>query len=461
MKNKILLLICFFIIGIVFISGCGKKDKPVVDESILVKEPLNCNDKSNDLRDGEYLIEVPQPGGFSDKVWVYVASPKEDGNFPIVIYGKGQGAVTLLNCHPDGPPNFGKKIVDSLAKEGFVVVSLGYRNDGSGAPSGNSYKQRDHYIYDARTFLAAAEWARTRHSKANDQVAFIGSSMGTWPALWAVSEHSDLKNLQQCLDTKTVILQAESANHLANIDSRVQDLADGIESRPQEPIIGSSIEIMEQLANNLRLPEIREADLTTGQLGDQLSSYLTPAAIDIILKPLLFQSTNSNLEGCNIGGKVPFCNEKCTLSILKKEVQDRKIDANTVVNDITFWLNQNAIDELVWWNPPNKITPSQDELQNKPLLKAMIEGSSAYSAQGPLKTKRALHLLSTNDHLYNAEAQELLLDSLNREGIEELSSPSISVDNKGRPCEHGDYLDATRPKCGFSLTIDELNNAFN
>ena len=90
--------------------------------------------------------------------------------------------------------------------------------------------------------------------------------------------------------------------------------------------------------------------------------------------------------------------------------------------------------------------------------------SPAYTLSGPLRAKRIFPLVSTGDHvvttqLANSSAPaQLYLDRLQSTGVTMPSPIPVVQDNT---CDHGNYLDPTRPQCGWSLVLAELSVAFN
>ena len=113
--------------------------------------------------------------------------------------------------------------MQTLADAGFLAVFVRYRNRGPGAPALGAIRFRNHWTFDARGLLTAAQWARTTHGSGSGEVAFLGTSMGTWSALWASSNEPALSVLKSDLTIRTVIMAAEAANHFANSRGRYDE----------------------------------------------------------------------------------------------------------------------------------------------------------------------------------------------------------------------------------------------
>ncbi|MEO8846927.1 MAG: hypothetical protein ABI591_04615 [Kofleriaceae bacterium] len=166
------------------------------------------------------ILDVPTLSGGTEPVWIYVATPVGPGPYPVVIYGHGQGTDNVVNCTPDRPPDdgdaiTGEHIADALAARGYLTISIFYRNRGAMVPAIGELRGRDHYILDARAFLAAAHLAHDQLG-GDSRVALIGVSMGSFPATWAVAPLPELADLQAGLDIVTSIPTAMLGNQIGN-----------------------------------------------------------------------------------------------------------------------------------------------------------------------------------------------------------------------------------------------------
>lgn len=409
--------------------------------------------------DGFHCIEIPQ-AGFTDRVWIKAVSPPGDGPFPVVVHGKGQGGVSSTNCHPDGYPNIEPAFVDDLVGRGYLVITIGYRHDGAGISVTEPLRYRDHYVFDARAFLAAAQWGRQSHGKGESKVAFIGGSMGTWPATWAVSHDERLIDLQAGLDVRTVVLAAESANHLANYADLTERWATGTVAGRAEVVGSVAVISLRAHATDLGLEEIYLADLTTGPLAERLAVDLTPLAIEF-LEAVRFQLADPGLEGCsNLAGRLSACSSACASASALKFAEERALDA-TIFDSPANWVKSSANETISFWEPPARTVPDAEDLAANSLLRAVTEQSPAYSAQGPLLTQRVLHLLSTQDSHWSAEARALLGDKLMELGVQTLTTPDISTDGlqPDTACTHMNYEIPERPACGYGAIVEELATA--
>jgi len=437
--------------------------------------PPRC--EANIFGDGPHLINVPQrvqtsDGAvyqFIDNVWIDVHSDPEgeDRRLPIVVIGPGAGRSDWGNCYPDRSPIFSGDTTN-LARLGYVAIYVGYRIHGAGAPRVGTLKLRDHWILDARSLLAAAQWGRTCHQKGGQQVAFVGFSMGTWPAYWAVSENKDLTGLQTCLDIRTVVLAGEFANYFSR--SRTQPL--NLENWNDNWSLGEKLtkitrngyRVLEAFSAPAlsQLPQIQYKDLTSGDLGRNLRTVLEPPAIEL-MKATLFEEADKHLDGCyELHNKPPVCGERCFHSTLQKfavglEDPTEPGKECSKPEEKCFWVKPEYNQAAKDWGA---VCPTKDERGNL-LVDAWYKESPTCSATGPLKIERALALASHNDKFYNPCALNQLARSLQNRGIpkDNLECPQISEDH-GFRCGHFDYFKPDLPGCGWEYVTKALMAAF-
>jgi hypothetical protein len=415
------------------------------------------------LANGSYKIHVPMPDGTSDDVWLYATSPDGAGPLPVVVYahGKGVGA-DLVNCQPNG--GIGDEILgpdsvtrtNSLASLGYLAVAIAYRNTGDGAPGIGTIKLRDEEVRDTRALLAAAQWARREHRRGSPRAAFIGSSMGTWPAFWGVTARKDLADLQADLDLRTTILVAETANHPRNHADAGSygKLSSAVPLERAGAIGGAVFNVLHSSMLATGQATVTQNDLSSGAYFDIASSGLTARGLDLA-RGVFLAHANPSLGACNGPGQTfqpPICSTDCALMTLQSLVPGGGQDPGPA----TDWLTQAALDAQGYWS----LTPvDPGPTPANVFLRADRNGSPALAATGPLKVSRALSLLAINDGHYDAAAQALLIAKLTALGAKVPSPPRIDVDGQGVKCTHDGYLDATRA-CGFALIRDELAAAF-
>lgn len=424
--------------------------------------PPRCED--NILGDGPHLINVPQRvekfksiHHFIDNIWIDVHSdPRLRGPLPIVVIGPGAGRIDWANCYPDGIP-MSSGVTLNLAQAGFLAIYVGYRIHGVGAPRVGTLKLRDHSTLDARSLLAAAQWGRTCHEKGGQQVAFIGFSMGTWPAYWSVSENKDLSDLQTDLDIRTIVLAGESANYFSK--SRTQSLGDWKDWHLIEKLtrtVRNGYRVLEAFGapDWSHLAQIQYQDLTSGDLGSNLQKIIRRPTIELV-GATIFEEANKSLDGCyEFHEKPPICGDRCFHSTLQNFAARRDLKH---LENKKFWVTDEYNAAVQEWEA---LCPAKSELTN-PLVRAWYEESPVCSATQKLKTKRALLLLSDHDKYHDPAAREQLGRSLQDRGIKQdkLECPEISKAD-GFRCGHFDYFKPDLPGCGWDYVTKELKAAF-
>ncbi|HJL15974.1 MAG TPA: hypothetical protein RMH99_09970 [Sandaracinaceae bacterium LLY-WYZ-13_1] len=391
-------------------------------------------------------VPVDHPDGFRDEVWVYTVVPSEGADLPIVVYAPGQGQGGIANCEPDAR-SFGTPNARALASRGFAVAAVRYRNVGDGAPGIGVLRMRDHHARDARALLGAARALRDRlGARGSDRVAFVGSSMGTWPALWAVSAHPDVADLQDGLDLRTTIVHGETGNHLSNGADRC-----GEETSEQPDVrvrfaAGAAQAALRTEATALGLPEVTAADLEAGRpLGDAIRHSLTERGVEL-LRAVFFEAADPSLEGC--GGAEGLPAECAGLDCLTSLYVSRF--GNAPVSEL---LRSDVIEARCAFSAE---TPDPGPETGNRFVTGLREQSPAYAMPGPPRVSRALSLLSEGDPHHDPAAQALLLERLESLGISVPRPPP----NPGPSCGHGDYEDSSRPECGLDLIAAELDAAF-
>lgn len=178
--------------------------------------------------DGFYGIFVtinahrPEGTVIRDAVRIEVLSPPgADNNTGWVVFGHGaagQGYCNgSTNCAPwrgdQDPTGFPSN--RSFVAMGFRQVNVYYRNKGSGAPASTKARARDHGPWDAAALLAAGQFVRRYHNAgkgagAVQPLALAGTSMGTYPTTWAITDHPALAGHQDGLDIRTAVVDSES-----------------------------------------------------------------------------------------------------------------------------------------------------------------------------------------------------------------------------------------------------------
>ena len=466
-----------------FISACGSgnntndtNNSEAITETYRIDfcdTNIYTGDSSDD---GEHCILVTQEDGSQDHIWLSALAPTGMGPFPVVIYAKGQGLSTLMNCSPNAPPNV-KQDIANLVNEGYLVIAISYRNAGPNADTENRFYYRDHALYDARAILAAAQWAIQHHGKATNQIALLGESMGTWPAFWASTKHPSLSDVQTGLNLQSLILTGESANHLANIATvlggPILDIWQQSDTLSQFKLaVAMAITSMSYRAFNNQQFSLTLNDITSGsELHNDLQEDLQAIAIDL-LPPIVFNGADTTLPQCaNLSGLSPLCNEQCLAATGLDFFNQRNLDPSTILANPDNWLKSPLKQALTWWprsnslpvDPWSTLSPPDSLRLTNPVIKGLVDGSPVYSATDSLISQRAQHLLSTHDSHFDIAARYLLSSNdgqLARLGATNISVPFIETDG-GQMCEHKDYLNAQKPNCGLYEILNELNTAFS
>ncbi len=406
--------------------------------------------------DGYHEIAVLQPDGSTDTMTIYAASPDAGvhgpGPYPVVIYGGGQNHLGVANCSPEALPTSSSHEADAqlLADAGNLTVFVRYRNRGPGAPGLGSIRFRDHWIFDTRGILAAAQWARTEHGSGSGDVAFLGLSMGTWSALWAASTEPALSDLQTGLSIRTVIMAAETGNHFANSRGRY-DEALASSSPVSEPIgvLAATSFFADMASAAMGMTQVDAAGLAAGQpLGDLLRGYITELGMEILVANF-FEAVPLGADcGVGYGNLPPACSNACLLA--SYEATYGSIEGFGMPSD--YFLPA-GLAALTYWDPPTGATDPGAGATD-PALATMRAGSPVYAVAG-LRAPRALSLLNEADNHYDADARALLVARLVALGASPVTAPVHTAPE----CQHSSYLDPALD-CGVNEILAELAAAF-
>ncbi len=403
-------------------------------------------------------LSVAQPTG-TDELWVAATAPEGSGPLPVVVFARGKGLKDLTNCAPlSGPRDAAlardtRQRAQALARLGYLAVAVAYRNVGDGAPSGDAFKPRDEDVLDARAVLAAAQWARSEHPRGSGRVAFIGTSMGTWPALWAASTRPELAELQGQLDVRSVVLTGESASHLSNAAPDAAALGSTNESERAVGLMGLVLRAVVTAARVARLSEVRDADFQApGVFRERLEAWLTPRGL-ALGRALLTRPPPSAAARCaaeRAAGTSASCSTDCAGAVLEAALPP----GATSLGPSTDWVTSVTLEAFGFYQPP-RVDPGAAPAN--PLLAALRSGSPALAVEG-LLTHRALSLLSQEDPHADDAAQQQLIRTLRALGATTPDAPQLTTDTRGA-CGHEDYHDPAR-RCGFQLIQAELAEAF-
>lgn len=401
------------------------------------------------------VLHVPMQDGTTEPVWIYAAVPDGPGPHPIVVHGHGQGTGNVANCTPDGAPDDGdaatsRQIADDLAARGYLTIAVLYRNRGAGAPAIGELRGRDHYILDARAFLAAARFARDQLG-GQARAALIGTSMGSFPATWATAPLPELGDLQDGLELVTSIPAAMLGNHIGNTGrSAYLMTTSDLEARR------AAIAFAAFASVSSRLAIAGDRSLTVEDLDATVAAGLTPAGVELFRRTFL-DAPDPELAGCAIGAVPVVCSPPCYAATFAQ------IAAARGLSDITpsDWLRVETIDAIDFWDPPAAVDPGPTTANA--MLAAQRELSPAYALEGPLHTRRLFPLTSIGDAVVidqlagSNEPADLYIERLRATGVT-IPDPIPVV--RDSSCGHGDYLDPSRPGCGWSYVLDELAIAF-
>jgi hypothetical protein len=374
----------------------------------------------------------------------------------VVVYGHGQGAGNVVNCAPDRAPDdsdamVGRRIANDLAAHGYLAVSIYYRNRGPGIPAIGELRGRDHYLLDARAFLAAARMARDELG-GQSRAALIGVSMGSFPATWATAPLPELADLQEGLELVTSIPTAMLGNHIGNT-GRNQGLltSTDLATRRGAIVLAAFLSVSTRTALALDRSLTAE-DLTGGRVVG-----LTAAGVELLRRAVL-DPPDASLPGCAALGAVPvLCSADCYASTFSAVASSHSITGVTVSD----WVTSETSDAINYWAPPDAVDPGATNANA--LLAGLRELSPAYTLAGPLKARRMLPLTSLGDHVVTDQLAgsnkpaDLYLARLRSTGVT-IPDPVPVV--RSPACGHGDYLDPAKPGCGWTIVLDELATAF-
>ena len=443
-------------------AGCGEdvEDDP--------PNPCDQQQPTGAVGDGDHEIEVTQPDGSVDTIWIHAVSPKDGaGPFPVLVFAKGQDNFNTFNCSPDGPAPVDTALAESFAGLGFLTVMVSFRDQSNHAPGVGTLRPRDHYLLDTRAFLAAARWAWLEHGKGSRHMAFIGHGLGTLPAMWAATaKMPQLDDLQSCLAPRTMILAGGSANLIDwnNVTDEYYAVTD-LDIKLRMNLLGLESLLLHTTAAQARslamsaetysVPDVIVSDLDVGPLADLLFQDVEVPGLSL-LKKLGFQAapadTGLHPQCATIQGLPPLCLMECA-----ERVTHFDVNFEPWIGDLSHWASEHGSGSIGWWEPPAKTAPADPDLSTSVLLRSLHDASPVYMAQA-MHTKRALHMLSSGDQNNRPEAQQLLVDKLTSLGVT-IASPPVS-DPGGAACGAGDYFSVPRSGCGWVHLVTELTDAF-
>ncbi|MEZ4401047.1 MAG: hypothetical protein R3B06_13565 [Kofleriaceae bacterium] len=404
---------------------------------------------------------MPQASSL-DTVWLYASSPTTAGPHPVVVYAHGQGASTLTNCWTAGPPAYGDvadgmRVADELAAAGYLGIAVYYRNTGEGAPAGGALRFRDHGALDTRALLAAARWGRDVHGAGSAKVAFVGVSMGSFPAFLAATQAPAWADLQAGLDVRAAVIAGMAQNHVANFWRNVgPGLASTVPAERAQAILGVAVALPGPLAVALGVDTLTLADVADGQpLGDRLGASLRPPARRLFEDLLLRTGAELPFAAC-AGQTLPAaCDPGCAQAVALDA-----FDGLPGLPGLPAWLTDDAVAAATYWAPPGAIDPMSAPPGSA--LAVLRQQSPVYHDHVMLAPE-VLPLLSASDHVVIAQGQaaaELLAARLVALGVTDLATvPRIDRDGAG-VCEHGDYFRSARPACGWAATLATLARRF-
>lgn len=407
------------------------------------------------VADGYTRIEVPLGNGATEPMWLFAASPAGPGPFPVVVYGHGQGPTNVLpEClasaapptHVDVAPSV--EIARALAQAGYLGVAVFYR--GFGAPqTPGRWSVRDHAVLDARSMLAAARWARDSHGKGSARVAFMGNSMGSFPATWAVSGHPALADLQAGLDLRGAVASGMLGNHLANSSPQFRAIDDA--SGPANNRV-AAIALFTLTLASLRATEAGSSALELSTV-DRFVTDLTPAGRELLVATFL--APPPAIPAC-ASVPVAACASGCANAVIADVFARR---AGTAIR-ASDWFTAETLSAFSYWSPPTRIDPGAT---SNTLLARLRALSPAYALPGPVLGAVFLPLVSTADHTLPAQTGstnavgELYLARLRSVGAKPPEPVPVVMAPR---CDHGDYYLPARPECGWSAVQSALGAAF-
>lgn len=380
--------------------------------------PKGCAPPLADVDDGLHLITIPQPDGTEDRVYVAVSSPAEEGKYPIVVFAHSRDHAVNCSTQTDGIPPGVVKFLAEIAREGFVAVATSYRTTGELAPATTGWRPADNYLFDARTLLGAAEWARVRHRKSGNELVLIGASEATRAAFWAATPQPELEEFQRCLAFRSLVLVGGSANLVANPPESV--------TLPVQLLAATGGVGLLRSGEVQNLPEI--------------GRYLTPDGVTWVEQLALSAGEPIHSSRCQ-RFMAPLCDEECRTATQ----QTLNLGALTTLEADEAW---------AYYQPPGRVDP---EGSDNGML-AMMRALSPVFAANELLPDRALHVMSTNDTRYASEAHTRLRDTLTALGAV-TAVKNVTTDISGESCTANDYIEAAKPGCGFNAIVDELTAA--
>jgi hypothetical protein len=397
---------------------------------------------------GMHRIDVPHPDGSLDHVYLAVAQPVGAGPFPTVVFARGQNINDFANCDPTTYPSIGvtADLVVDLAEHGYLAIGVLYRNVGDGEPGLGTLTLRDLHLRDARAILDAARWARANSGAA--PTALFATSNGVFPTLWAIADPTLDRS---GLDLRTAILSGQSGNWLATLASLGASFASSDAVDVKAAVFYSSILALQVHAGQLDLPNVSEAVIDPGTpFGDRLSGSITPLGRELVRQLAFERASNQVPLSCALIDDVPpICDTTCLNDVILSS-------ADVVPGDL---LLPQLTDAMTFWQPPGSVDPGPAPAN--PVIDYLRAVSPAYTLTGPLAVGRVMIMASANDNVL-ADPGPIALDQLRARltatGVTLVPEPAIDRDDNG-DCQRGDYIDTTRPRCGYQALLDELATA--
>jgi hypothetical protein len=393
-------------------------------------------------------LEVVRPDGGIEQVYAVVEVPDHVADAPVLVFAHGQSREASFRC-AEGPPDdavveHARLVAKGFAEEGWLVVAPLFRNRGPDVPLTGALHPRDHHLLDAAALLAAAHHG-VAQPEGRDEVALLGLSMGSFPALWAATDHPDLAGLHDGLDLRIAISGAMLGDHLGNVGR-----THGTLSADEELARAEAITLAVTGAVQFTSFERGHDPVVTVDFADDLLTERGLAFADAAL----LTGADPSLPGCEGVHGAPICATECVTSTFYEALGDAEVQPEA-------FLQPAALDALSHWDSTAGADPGP--ASDDPLLASLRAASPAYGLP-PAVAERLAVVVSKGDHVVQ---QQLAYGDAPverfRAALQATGAAVDWVDIEADGCGHEDYLLPHRPECGFDavrgLLTDSLSPA--
>lgn len=406
--------------------------------------------------------------GQNDEFWIYVSQPaKWKPAHGAIVYAHGQGADNYLPCwntaeapqHAD--VDEGIRVAKQFAQNGHLGISVFYRISGPSA-SLPGLKLRTDRVRDGATLLTALQWVQQRTQSTTLPSAVLGVSMGTVAAINTATTTDALRSLRQGIDLRLVMLAGYTLNHVANASRALEPLITNQTINKQGTALATMgfLAAVQIHAQNNGI--IDKETWTKAANRPLIESMLTPAGEALVRELYSTPPNQLGITECTEDKKPASCTNTCAQQVLlRRWQQDAPTDFANQKLEATVWFKEDAIKAWLHWYQ-FKTHPTPQDRRNNPVLDHLAQQSPLYQDLNFAVPKIAV-LIADEDHVtqyHGTTSVDALLNKLRDANVLLEPVPTLTRDTQG-PCDHYNYVNHTRPQCGWRDILKLSADAFS